>query len=858
MPGEASLMADLKSNVFNGVAVSIKSTKGFKKNLGYKGMIESIAMVEKVWPEREYRLADIVERKSINDELEDVLPDVDGMTGVDKLKAEGYTGKGQTVAIVDTGCDFFNPYLGGGIGDGFKVRGGFDLVGDNIYPPAMPKSDSNPYADCSDHATHVAGIVAAENPPNSAINFTGVAPGAKLEIFRVFDCNDLTRTSAVIRGILMAYNQSVDIINLSLGGGGPFTDDPVSEISREIHKEGKIFVAAAAGNSGGNGSFTSEASASGTDNTAIGAVEILRYRIPVYEATYTTGTESNPKQFYWRNSAKSRYPPLLDLYPLSLDTSREDEACAPVTEPTPDLTNRLVLVRRGGCRSIKQLANLAAIGARHVLFYNDLRGDIEIPRFEQVADGIEGAGVTTADSGRDLIDSFVREGGVQVTMNTTIFPIIYNSLNPAGTGGRMANFSGIGPPANADLKQTVSAPGRNILSTFPRKNGGLQLLSGASMSTPYISGVVALLREARPGLNFYQTASRLVTTAKPMPFNDGSKTPFDFLAPVWQQGGGLVDAHHAVHTTTILDSYGLSFNDTEFNPGTLKFTVTNNGTKASDYRLSHIGAATIFSFRGTGDPNPIPFQGYFEGPLATPQQTPLTAGYALQDFVDSIVPEYADVFITPTSFTLQPKESKEIRVSTDISKFAALETRCPLLSGYIAINGTFDNLTLPYGQVGCRLRDLPVLDVNTPGIYVVSATNTTIFNTSRERGYLPRLPPDYEFRLPRDGSDEAQLNLSVPWIQMRFSMYAKYAQVDLFDAETRKNVTTLWPAQLDASLSRLVTFFVNFTGQLDDDTWAPEGRYYFQMQAARLYGNPNVTEDFKETVSTDPFVLKYL
>ncbi|KAK8222653.1 peptidase S8/S53 domain-containing protein [Phyllosticta capitalensis] len=859
MPGEAAMMEDLKSNVFNGVGIEIKAAKGVKRVLGYKGMIESLGFVEKVWPERQYQLTDVVERKSINPELEGVLPDVDGMTGVDKLKKEGISGKGVVVGIVDTGCDYLNSYLGGGFGDGFKVKGGFDFVGvDSIYPPAMPKPDPDPYSDCEEHGTHVAGIVAAEAPADAAINFTGVAPGASLRTYRVFDCDGITRTTVLIRGVIRAYNESVDIINLSLGGGGPFPDDPLSDIIREIHKEGKIFVAAAAGNSGANGSFTSEAPAAGPDTTAIGAVEILEYRIPVYEATYTVGSDSTPRGFNWRNSAKSKYPPLLDLYPLSLDTSREDEACEKITTPTPDLSNRLVLVRRAGCNFGKQMFNLAAIGARYILIYNDLRGDIEIPRFSEVADGIEAGGTMTADAGRDLIAAFAREGSVRVTMNTTVFPVILNSLNPAGTGGRMANFSTIGPPAVADLKQTVSSPGRNILSTVGRKNGGLQLLSGTSMACPYIAGVVALIKEARPGLNFYETVSRLVTTAIPMPFNDGGKTKFDFFAPVWQQGGGLVDAYHAVHTTTVLDTYGLSFNDTEFNPGTLSFTIINNDTKPSTYNLSHAGAATILSFRGNGDPRVIPWQGYFEGPLATPQQTALTSGFALDEFVDSVVPEYADLIISETSFTLEPKENKTIRINADISKFRTLEKRCPLVSGYIVINGTSDNLTLPYGAIGCRLRDLPIIDENDPAVYVVSATNRSVFNVTRDRGYLPREPPDAEFRLPKDSSDAAQVNLSVPWIQMHFTMYAKYVSVDLHDAETGKNVSTLLPPQLDFSVGRLNTFFINFTGVLDNDTWAPEGRYYFNMSATRLYGNPNDTADFKESISTDPFVLKYL
>lgn len=51
-------------------------------------------------------------------------------TGVDKLHAAGYTGKGATVAIVDTGTWYTHPALGGGFGPGYKVKGGLDLVGD--------------------------------------------------------------------------------------------------------------------------------------------------------------------------------------------------------------------------------------------------------------------------------------------------------------------------------------------------------------------------------------------------------------------------------------------------------------------------------------------------------------------------------------------------------------------------------------------------------------------------------------------------------------------------------------------------------------------------------------------------------
>jgi subtilisin family serine protease len=38
------------------------------------------------------------------------------------------------IGIIDTGTDYTHPYLGGGFGNGFKVAGGYDFVGDGWYP----------------------------------------------------------------------------------------------------------------------------------------------------------------------------------------------------------------------------------------------------------------------------------------------------------------------------------------------------------------------------------------------------------------------------------------------------------------------------------------------------------------------------------------------------------------------------------------------------------------------------------------------------------------------------------------------------------------------------------------------------
>src|SRR5262249_5867278 len=72
------------------------------------------------------------------------------------------TGKGQTVAVIDTGVSPHD-YLGG------RLRGGGDYV----------ISKDNGLRDCDGHGTEVAGIIAAK-PRGGDIGFRGIAPDAKI------------------------------------------------------------------------------------------------------------------------------------------------------------------------------------------------------------------------------------------------------------------------------------------------------------------------------------------------------------------------------------------------------------------------------------------------------------------------------------------------------------------------------------------------------------------------------------------------------------------------------------------------------------------------------------------------------
>ncbi|KAG0287332.1 hypothetical protein BGZ96_008765 [Linnemannia gamsii] len=66
-------------------------------------------------------------------------------------------------------------------------------------------------------------------------------------------------------------------------------------------------------------------------------------------------------------------------------------------------------------------------------------------------------------------------------------------INPAG--GTMSLFSSYGLDNQLHIKPDIGAPGENIYSTWPVKNGSYTTLSGTSMASPHLAGALALVIE---------------------------------------------------------------------------------------------------------------------------------------------------------------------------------------------------------------------------------------------------------------------------------------------------------------------------------------------------------------------------
>lgn len=191
---------------------------------------------------------------------------------------QGYSGKGQTIAILDTGVDKNHPFLKGKVVAEACFSTTAQSITTSVCPNGALKAEGDgTAAPCRDvfgchHGTHVAGIAAGNQP-----NIAGVAKDAKIIAVQVFTkVNDsaicskgnlptpcvLTSTSDYGLGLEYVYMKrrqfNIAAVNLSLGGGH-FIENCDSKVSGERLMvklavdnlfSAKIATIAAAGNSG--------------------------------------------------------------------------------------------------------------------------------------------------------------------------------------------------------------------------------------------------------------------------------------------------------------------------------------------------------------------------------------------------------------------------------------------------------------------------------------------------------------------------------------------------------------------------------------------------------------------------------
>jgi len=155
---------------------------------------------------------------------------------------ESWTGKGVTVAVIDSGLEMSSEFQG-------RVKAFYDFTGG--------KTQATSAFDDYGHGTHVAGTIAGSGALSTNKAYHGLATNVQLVVLKVLDATGAGYTSDVVRAIDFAVaNKSkfgIDVINLSLGHPiyEPASTDPLVQAVERASKAG-IIVLAAAGNNGIN------------------------------------------------------------------------------------------------------------------------------------------------------------------------------------------------------------------------------------------------------------------------------------------------------------------------------------------------------------------------------------------------------------------------------------------------------------------------------------------------------------------------------------------------------------------------------------------------------------------------------
>jgi len=169
--------------------------------------------------------------------------------GVDRVDADvahanGETGSGADVAIIDTGIDSDHPDLQANLGKGKSFVACETKGGCRFGAKPADNTCYESWDDDNDHGTHCAGIAGAVDNSEGVV---GVAPDVTLHAVKVLDKCGSGSYSDIAAGVEWVADQGYDVGSMSLGG-----DSGSSTLKDAIQyaQDKGVLLVAAAGNSG--------------------------------------------------------------------------------------------------------------------------------------------------------------------------------------------------------------------------------------------------------------------------------------------------------------------------------------------------------------------------------------------------------------------------------------------------------------------------------------------------------------------------------------------------------------------------------------------------------------------------------
>lgn len=381
---------------------------------------------------------------------------------------------------------------------------------------------------------------------------TGIAPMARVAMYKaVFSADTLESGSTdVLAAMDRAVADGVDVMSLSLGFPETPYDTNVIAIGAFAAMQKGVFVTCSAGNDGSDG-YTIMNGAPWI--TTVGASSIDRDFTAA--VTLGSGATIHGKSVYPQST-----PAVVGGSLYYGHGNRSKQSCEYSSLSRKDVRGKFVLCTAAAGVSIgRQMDAVQSNGGSGAIIASDMKEFLQPDDYTMpvvlvtLSDGAAIAKYATAASGRNAPTARLRFGGTAI------------GVKPAPT---VSYFSARGPGQISPtiLKPDVVAPGVDILAAWvPNKEImeiGKQklftkyaLVSGTSMASPHVAGVVALLRSAHPDWSPAAIRSAMMTTAYvkdnannvivSMP-NGSPGTPLDF-------GSGHVSPNDAMDPGLVYD-----------------------------------------------------------------------------------------------------------------------------------------------------------------------------------------------------------------------------------------------------------------------------------------------------------------